>query len=446
MNRIAQFALWIGLFFIAANLFAQQKDFRYIEDANNSIRLFAENKYDSLYQKFDENMAQQLKAEQLKAIWEQLEKVYGKFEVIKSSQLLPNDNYWMVDVIVGFTNQDVSTKITYDSTNRIAGLFFSPMNRRSDNYKIPAYADTSLFEEKNIRFGYKDWELDGILTIPKNVIGKPKVVILVHGSGPHDKDMTIGENKIFRDIAYGLSSNGIAVFRYDKRTYTYKNKMSKLVDVDFDKVVVDDVIAAIDTLYECNLINKSKIFVAGHSLGGYLLPKILDMSPKAIGGIYLAPLGRHLADAVTDQFQYLANLDGNIDEQEKEFLEELAIKVQNAKNISQNDKLMPRQLPLGLTASFWKYLENYNLADYASKLNKPMLFLQGTNDFQTSDKDWQIWEELFGKKQQTTMMRLQGLNHLFHQSSANPTQEDYLKIGSVDKTLIEVIFNWLNKR
>jgi alpha-beta hydrolase superfamily lysophospholipase len=258
--------------------------------------------------------------------------------------------------------------------------------------------------------------------------------------------MTIGENKIFRDIAYGLSSNGIAVFRYDKRTYTYKNKMSKLVDVDFDKVVVDDVIAAIDTLYECNLINKSKIFVAGHSLGGYLLPKILDMSPKAIGGIYLAPLGRHLADAVTDQFQYLANLDGNIDEQEKEFLEELAIKVQNAKNISQNDKLMPRQLPLGLTASFWKYLENYNLADYASKLNKPMLFLQGTNDFQTSDKDWQIWEELFGKKQQTTMMRLQGLNHLFHQSSANPTQEDYLKIGSVDKTLIEVIFNWLNKR
>src|SRR5665254_10563 len=51
-------------------------------------------------------------------------------------------------------------------------------------------------------------------------------VVLVQGSGPSDRDETIGPNKPFRDIAWGLASAGIAVLRYDKRTFVYGAQMA----------------------------------------------------------------------------------------------------------------------------------------------------------------------------------------------------------------------------
>ncbi len=51
--------------------------------------------------------------------------------------------------------------------------------------------------------------------------GPYPAAVMVQGSGPNDRDETIGPNKPFRDIAEGLSSDGIAVLRYDKRTYAH---------------------------------------------------------------------------------------------------------------------------------------------------------------------------------------------------------------------------------
>lgn len=55
--------------------------------------------------------------------------------------------------------------------------------------------------------------MPGTLTLP---VGKKKapVEILVHGSGPQDRDETVGPNKPFRDLAWGLAERGIATVRY----------------------------------------------------------------------------------------------------------------------------------------------------------------------------------------------------------------------------------------
>ena len=68
-------------------------------------------------------------------------------------------------------------------------------------------------------------ELPGILTVPKGD-GPFPVVILLQGSGPSDKDETIGSLKPFRDIAEGLAAQGVAVYRFDKRTYVYGMELS----------------------------------------------------------------------------------------------------------------------------------------------------------------------------------------------------------------------------
>ena len=46
-------------------------------------------------------------------------------------------------------------------------------------------------------------------------------VVLVHGSGPNDRDESVGGVKPFRDLAWGLASKGVVVLRYDKRTKVY---------------------------------------------------------------------------------------------------------------------------------------------------------------------------------------------------------------------------------
>ena len=61
-------------------------------------------------------------------------------------------------------------------------------------------------------------ELPGILTLPEGE-GPFPAVILLQGSGPSDKDETVGSLKPFRDLAEGLAEQGIAVYRFDKRSY-----------------------------------------------------------------------------------------------------------------------------------------------------------------------------------------------------------------------------------
>ena len=81
-------------------------------------------------------------------------------------------------------------------------------------YSTPSYAQLDRVIETPVVVG-KDWPLHGILTCPSEPGVYPGLV-LVGGSGPVDRDASIGPNKPFRDIALGLASHGTCVLRYDK--------------------------------------------------------------------------------------------------------------------------------------------------------------------------------------------------------------------------------------
>jgi pimeloyl-ACP methyl ester carboxylesterase len=83
--------------------------------------------------------------------------------------------------------------------------------------------------------------LGATLSLPKGV-ARPKVVILVHGSGPGNRDAQLFAHRPFAVLADHLTRQGIAVLRYDKRgvarsTGDYENHvLPQLVD-DLDAVV-----------------------------------------------------------------------------------------------------------------------------------------------------------------------------------------------------------------
>lgn len=155
------------------------------------------------------------------------------------------------------------------------------------------------------------WNLPGTLTLPKGD-GPFPAVVLIHGSGPNDRDETIYENKPFRDIAQTLAQNGIAVYRYDKRTYVYGKDMVSDVSLTLNEETVIDAAEAVRLLKTREEIDADRVFVLGHSLGGQALPRIhaalTSVENSAAGYIFLAAPARNLAIITREQYDFLYSL------------------------------------------------------------------------------------------------------------------------------------------
>ncbi|MFD1645774.1 alpha/beta fold hydrolase [Haloarchaeobius litoreus] len=197
----------------------------------------------------------------------------------------------------------------------IADLRFDP------EYEPPAYADESAFEERTVTVDAGDVDLDGVLAVPEGEAPVPGVV-LVHGAGVHDPDGTAENAKILKDLAWGLASEGIATLRYEKRLAEHEVPDEAYT---LDRVVVDDAVAAVRTLGAAAEVDDESVFVSGHSQGGMAAPRIAERHGGVAGVVVLD--GR--ADSVLDPdgldfMRYEFDVDGDIDEEDRAEIEEVA--------------------------------------------------------------------------------------------------------------------------
>ncbi|MGC8778664.1 MAG: alpha/beta hydrolase family protein, partial [Candidatus Caldatribacteriaceae bacterium] len=137
----------------------------------------------------------------------------------------------------------------WPSTPRAKSLAFIFFPLPPENTPLHRTSDQNQFTERDVTFGIPGWELPGTVTIPKGNRPFP-ALLLVHGSGPNDRDETILGNKPFRDLAWGLATQGIAVFRYDKRTYVHGMKLTSLEMTHFtvEEEVFLDTLKALEFL------------------------------------------------------------------------------------------------------------------------------------------------------------------------------------------------------
>jgi hypothetical protein len=369
-----------------------------------------------------DQVRKQLSLQNLSSIWNSLKSQLGGFKEIVAYEKTTQGEYEIFIFTLRFEKEDISALVTIDKEGKVAGLFFT--QSAGAKYEPPDYANLESFEEKDISVN----GLPGKITIPEGK-GPFPAVVLVHGSGPNDMDETIGPNKIFRDIAYGLSSNGILVLRYHKRTFVEKMDPTSLT---VEEEVIKDALEAVRILKQREDV--SRVYVLGHSLGAMLAPEIAERS-KADGVIMVAPPARPLEDLMEDQLKYLQSLGlaDNIEETLK-ILEKLRKK-----------ELSPDEIVLGAPAKYFYDLRERQPVLTAKRLSVPLLLIFGGRDYQVSEKDQEIWTKELSDKENVKIVVFEDLNHLMMTGEGKSTPVEYMKKGHVDRRVIDAIVEWMVK-
>ncbi|MDR9856071.1 prolyl oligopeptidase family serine peptidase [Paenibacillus sp. VCA1] len=305
-----------------------------------------------------------------------------------------------------------------------------------------------MADEKIVIGAETKYPLHGILTLPNENHRLFPAVVLVQGSGPSNMDEKIGNNYPFKDIAEGLSEKGIAVLRYDKRTFVYGKEMKNDTGLTVKEETMEDAILAADFLRKDARIDSSKIFILGHSLGGMLAPRIDAEGGNFAGFIILGGSPRKLEEIIMDQNHLVLNsLNKFLKMIAKKQIAKLSSRFQNIYNLSDEEAKSTVIFGKHSRAYYFKEMGEHPSTDYLKVLNKPILILQGDKDFQVSvEKDFNGYKNLLGDKPNVTFKRYANLNHLFMPAVYGDilkAKKEYNVAQHVDKQVISDISDWI---
>jgi fermentation-respiration switch protein FrsA (DUF1100 family) len=399
--------------------------------------------YAAAVKDFDDTMMKVMPAAKVEEFWKTLRKQVGPLQSRGGMRTEKRGKYDAVILPCRFEKLALDANVVFDAEGRITGLNFRPA--ATAEYKAPAYVQADAFREVDVKVGTGTWQLPGTLTLPKGD-GPFPAVVLVHGSGPNDRDETILGNRPFRDLAWGLASRQVAVLRYDKRTHAHPTEMLKLKETMTVKdEVLDDALAAVALLRGTKEINPKRVYVLGHSLGALLAPRLGELDPGIAGLVVMAGPTRPLEELVLEQVTYITSLDGGPTDEQKAELEKLKEQLARVKDPKLSADTPAKELLLGVPASYWLSLRDYRPAEVAVRIKQPLLILQGERDYQVTMADFRGWQKALAGRPNATLKSYPKLNHLFAEGEGKSKPDEYMKAGHVAAEVIDDIVGWIKK-
>jgi dienelactone hydrolase len=369
------------------------------------VEAFTKGDFEAATNDFTDAMKKALPSDKFEALAKALQGQVGKFKKQGKVRQEKQPPYDLVFVTCEFEKATLEAKLVFDKEGRISGLNFVPPQSTAP----PPYARKESFTESGVTIGSGEWRLPGTLTMPKG--GGPfPAVVLVHGSGPQDRDETIGQTKPFRDIAWGLASRGIAVIRYEKRTKVHAMKIVALSQFTVKEETIDDAVAAAALLRKTPGIDAKRVFIVGHSLGAMMAPRIALADHDLAGIVLLAAPSRTLVDVLLEQTERelkTATQDG-----QKQLLTTLQTIARKLKNREITDAT-PRSELMGIPPGYWLEFRDYKAPADAAQVKVPMLILQGEADDQVTMEDFVGWKMAAANWKNATLKSYPKLNHEF---------------------------------
>ena len=228
------------------------------------------------------------------------------------------------------------------------------------------------------------YPLKGILTLPENASDQVPAVVFVHGSGSSNMDEKVGKLTPFKDLAEGLAELGIASIRYDKRSFAHPFKMLREKVITVREETIEDAILATELLRRDSRIDKDNIFIAGHSMGGMLAPRIDAEGGNYKGLILMAGSPRTLGEIMLDQNEeVMRSGKGVLQWYVKTQVAKISAIFEGMYELS-DEEAKKKKLGNGTTLYYFKEMGEHPASEYLLKLEKPVMIMQCEKDFQAT--------------------------------------------------------------
>ena len=409
------------------------------EVARTLLASLASEEYDVAVELFSPDVAGSVNAGLLESVWSDLVRQRGAFLTIEGTERTMVQSRTAVLITARFAQGLQGVLVVFDDQARIVGFQFVPV--ADTTWRPPAYVDIDAIQtsEVNINAG-RGCSLPAETSIPETALEEPVTepppsVVFLGGSGPTDLDGSLGPNRSYRDLAYGLASRSTASLRFTKR--------SVVCEVDSTSFTIDDeyttdAIATVERARELPGFSSERTIVVGHSLGAKLAPRVAERIDGAAGVVMLAPPGRPLAELVLEQTRYLVNLDGTVTDDEQARLDAVTTAVERVRDLDIDDD----ETVLGGGRAYWESLAAYDAFETARSLSVPILVAWGTRDYQVTATDIDRWEEELDEEADVQFQRYEGLNHLFMSGEGTGSPAEYQTLGHVAERVVADIDDW----
>src|SRR5215472_880954 len=346
---------------------------------------------------------------------------------------------------VTFEHGELTVVVSVTGDGWLAGIQLAPASAAepAGPWEPPPYAGPGKFEEQDVTLGSGPLAVPGTLSLPRQG-GLLPAVVLLSGSGPNDRDETVGQNKPFKDLAWGLASLGVAVLRFEKVTYAHGQEVVQDRGFTASDEYLPQAVAAIRLLREHPAVDAGRIFLAGHSLGGTVAPRVAAAEPSVAGLVIMAGGAQPMHWAAVRQVRYIASLDPETAAASEPTIEALTRQAKTVDSPDLSSSTPDSELPFGVPALYWLDLRGYDPAATAAGLDKPILIIQGGRDYQvTIADDLAAWKAALDGRPGVTIRVYDADNHLFLPGSGPSTPAEYETPQHMDPAVVNDVADWL---
>ncbi|WP_459193318.1 alpha/beta hydrolase [Halosimplex sp. J119] len=428
------------------------------ETAREFVAHLRSGEFDAAHSLFAADLASQMPRSTLERYWLGLTAQHGAVESVGSVESDTRDGRETLVVPVDCAERRQPIELVVDDAGQVAGLWFP------GEYSAPEYVDESAFTERTLALEPEGCSLPATLTVPggdgsgstatatdgtATATAGPKTatatdsgdtvpgVVLVHGSGPHDRDGTIGPNQPYRDLAQGLASRGVAVLRYEKRTHACDVARAEWA---IDDIIVDDAVHALGVLRDQPEVDPDRTVVAGHSVGAACAPRIAERDGSVAGAAVLAGNARPFTEVYPGQVEHIFEVQGGLSAREQRQLSAVKRLMSAVEDGSVADDREIGPLP----GIWWKSFYEYDQIATANRVDAPLFVAHGGRDFQIPiDPALSGWREGLDDPDAHRFERYPDCSHLFHTGTEPSLTNEYFFPDNVEGALVTDLADWV---
>ena len=315
------------------------------------------------------------------------------------------------------------------------------------------------YREEEVSYDNKQAQgvtLAGTLTVPRGK-GPFSAVLLVPGSGPHDRDETLLGHKPFLVLADYLTRKGIVVLRVDDRGVGKSTgDRTNATTADF----ATDAEAGVAYLKTRSEVDPHKIGLIGHSEGGLIAPMVAASDPDVAFIVMMAGLGVPGDEVLLEQGVLISEAAGASPaaaEKAAAARRELFMLIKQEKDNALLEQELREKLAgqpeaqinveiKAFTSPWFRYLIAYDPAPALRNVKCPVLAINGEKDLQVAPNQNlpAIRKALTeGGNQHVEIDELPSLNHLFQTAKTGAPTE----YGEIEETMspvaMEKIASWI---